>query len=175
MMDMDCNFNSVSCNNGMEYLGRKLYNDTIHANGIIIIILYEIKEGFVMIRSMMQAYVTRSDEAVALYQKAFDAVLISSYLNEDGTFYHSELDIQGEILAIAERNSEYAIVDEEMLTGNVMQFCLHYGEGNAEKVQKAYEILKTDAKILIPLAPCEYSSLMTDFIDKFGIRWCLFV
>ena len=85
------------------------------------------------------------------------------------------IDLQGEILAIAERNSEYAIVDEEMLTGNVMQFCLHYGEGNAEKVQKAYEILKTDAKILIPLAPCEYSSLMTDFIDKFGIRWCLFV
>lgn len=92
-----------------------------------------------------------------------------------GTFFHSELDIQGEILAVAERNSEYAIIGEETVTGNVMQFCLHYGEGNEEKVRKAYEVLKTDANILMPLAPCEYSSLMADFIDKYGIRWCLFV
>lgn len=128
-----------------------------------------------MKRSMMQAYVTRSDKAVALYQEAFDAALISSYPNSDGTFYHAELDIQGEILAVAERNSEYAIKNEEAITGNVMQFCLHYGEGNEEAVRKAYEILKTDAKILMPLAPCEFSSLMTDLIDKYGIRWCLFV
>jgi Uncharacterized protein conserved in bacteria len=128
-----------------------------------------------MKRLMMQAYVTRSDEAVALYQKAFDAILISSYPNEDGTFYHSELDIEGEIIAIAERNSENGIDDEATVTGNVMQFCLHYGEGNEEKVQKAYEVLKIGAKILVPLAPCEFSSLMTDFIDKYGIRWCLFV
>lgn len=127
-----------------------------------------------MIRSMMQAYVTRSDEAVALYQKAFDATLISSYLNNDGTYFHSELDIQGEILAVAERNSEYAI-NAETTTGNIMQFCLHYGEGNEDKVRKAYELLKTDAKILVPLAPCEFSPLMADFIDKYGIRWCLFI
>ncbi|WP_315110039.1 VOC family protein [Clostridium intestinale] len=125
-----------------------------------------------MKRSMMQAYVTRSDEAVALYQKAFDAALISSYLNEDGTFFHSELDIEGEILAVAERNSD---IGKETVTGNVMQFCLHYGEGNEDKVRKAYEVLKTDATILMPLAPCEFSPLMADFIDKYGIRWCLFV
>ncbi len=128
-----------------------------------------------MKRSMMQAYVTGSNEAVALYQKAFDAVLISSFQNEDGTFFHSELDIQGEILAVAERNSEYAIVGKETVTGNTMQFCLHYGEGNEEKVQQAYDILKKDAQILMPLAPCEFSPLMADFIDKYGVRWCLFV
>jgi PhnB protein len=124
---------------------------------------------------MMQAYVTRSNEAVALYQEAFDAVLICSYPNEDGTFLHAELDIEGEILAVSERNSEYAITDKETITGNTMQFCLHYGEGNEEKVQKAYDILKIDAKILMPLAPCDFSPLMTDFIDKFGIRWCIFI
>ena len=128
-----------------------------------------------MKRSMMQAYVTKSNEAVALYQKAFDAVLISSYLNDDGTFFHSELDIQGEILSVAERNSQYAIMGEETITGNVMQFCLHYGEGNDDKIRKANEILKDGANILMPLAPCEFSSLMADFIDKYGIRWCLFL
>ena len=124
---------------------------------------------------MMQAYVTKSDEAVALYQKAFNARLISSYPNEDGTFYHAELDIDGEILAVAERNSTYAIAGENDITGNIMQFCLHYGEGNEAKVKNAYEVLKIDAKILMPLAPTEYSLLMTDLIDKYGIRWCIFV
>ena len=128
-----------------------------------------------MKRSMMQAYVTRSDEAVALYQEAFDAALISSYPNEDGTFYHSELDIEGEILAVAERDFESSLIGEETITGNVMQFCLHYGEGKEAKVRKAYEVLKKDSKILMPLAPCEFSPLMTDLIDKYGIRWCLFV
>ena len=127
-----------------------------------------------MKRSMMQAYVTRSDEAVALYQEAFDAALLCSYPNEDGTFFHAELDIEGEILAVAEQNPEY-LMNGETVTGNAMQFCLHYGEGNEEKVQKAYEVLKMDAKILVPLAPCEFSSLMTDIIDKYGIRWCLFI
>jgi PhnB protein len=56
-----------------------------------------------------------------------------------------------------------------------MQFCLHYGEGNEEKVRKAYEVLKLDAEILLPLAPCGFSSLITGLVDKFGIRWCLFV
>lgn len=127
-----------------------------------------------MTRSMMQAYVTKSDEAVSLYQKAFGAALISSYPNADGTFFHAELDIQGKILAVAERNSDYAIADET-ITGNVMQFCMQYGEGNEDLLEKAYEVLKTDAIILMPLAPCEYSPLMADFIDKYGIRWCLFV
>jgi len=123
---------------------------------------------------MMQVYVTRSGEAVAFYQKAFDAALISSYLNSDGTFYHAELDIQGEILAVAERSSD-SVIDEGAVTGNVMQFCLHYGEGNEALVEKAYETLRINAKILVPLAPCDFSPLMADLIDQYGVRWCLFV
>ena len=128
-----------------------------------------------MKRSLMQAYVKRSDEAVPFYQKAFDAQLVSSYPNSDDTFFHAELDIQGQILAVAERDSEYAIKGDEIITGNIMQFCLEYGEGNEEMIKKAYEVLKIGAKILMPLAPCEYSALMADLIDKYGIRWCLFV
>lgn len=128
-----------------------------------------------MKRSMMQAYVVRSDEAVALYLKAFDAKLISSYPNSDGTYYHSEIDIQGEILAVSEQNMGSSAPTSATVTGNTMQFCLHYGEGNEEAVRKAYDVLKTDANIIVPLAPCDYSPLMADFIDKFGVRWCLFV
>ena len=127
-----------------------------------------------MRRSFMQIYVKGSDQAIAFYQAAFDATVVASYPNADGTFFHAELDIQGQILALAERNSEYAIGGETN-TGNTMQYCLEYGEGHEEKVKKAYNILKEDAKILMQLAPCEYSPFMADLIDKYGIRWCLFV
>ena len=127
-----------------------------------------------MQRSFMQIYVEGSDQAIVFYQTAFDATVVASYPNADGTFLHAELDIQGQILALTERKSEYAIGGATN-TGNTMQYCLEFGEGHEEDVKKAYDILKEDAHILIQLAPCEYSPLMADLIDKYGIRWCLFV
>jgi len=90
--------------------------------------------------------------------------------NED-TYYHSELDICGHTLAIAEANDD----TEKRITGNTMQFCFHYGEGNEDMVKQAYEILKEGSEILFPLGQCDFSTLMADFIDKYGVRWCLFV
>ena len=123
-----------------------------------------------MYRSMMQVYVKGSDRAVVLYRKAFDAGLAVSYPNADGTFMHAELDVYGQIMAVSE-----APDGEEGITGNTMQFCLHFGEGNEMQVRKAYETLKEGARIQYPPSPCEYSPLMFDLIDKYGVRWCIFV
>lgn len=123
-----------------------------------------------MYRSMMQIYVNGSNAALEFYQKAFDAELGSSYPNADGTFMHAELNVYGQILAISE-----ALKNEERITGTTMQFCLHFGEGKEELVQKAYNTLKDGAKIIYPLSPCDYSTLMVDLIDKYGVRWCIFV
>lgn len=123
-----------------------------------------------MHRSMMQIFVKESDKAVGLYQEAFDAKLVASYPNSDGTSMHAELNVYGQILAISE-----ALKDEERVTGTIMQFCLHFGDGKEELVQKAYAVLKDSAKIIYPLSPCTYSSLMADLIDKYGVRWCIFV
>ncbi len=49
-----------------------------------------------MQRSMMQIYVNESDNAVELYQKAFDAELVASYINSDGTYMHAELKVYGQ-------------------------------------------------------------------------------
>jgi Uncharacterized protein conserved in bacteria len=128
-----------------------------------------------MKRSMLQVYVKDSANALLFYQKAFDATVLCSYPDADGKLMHSELDIHGQVLAVSERTSENAVKSDETITGNIMQFCLHFGEGSEETVIKAYEILKVEAKVIYPLAPCEYSPLMTDLIDKYGVRWCLFV
>lgn len=124
-----------------------------------------------MKRSMMQVYVKGSQEAVELYLKAFNGTLGYNVKSPDGTFYHSEIDICGHILAVAEANDSM----DKGTTGNTMQFCFHYGEGNEEQVKQAYETLKEDSEILFPLGPCEFSPLCADFIDKYGVRWCLFI
>ena len=121
-----------------------------------------------MIRSMMQTYVKGSVEAVALYQKAFDAQLISEYKHEDGSYYHSELVVYGQVLAVSEWKG-----GEDSITGNTMQFCLHFQKDERACVEKAYEVLKEGAEILFPLGPCDFSSCMADLIDRFGVRWCI--
>ena len=117
---------------------------------------------------MMQVCVKGSDEAAWMYQKAFDAQMIASYKNDDGTYMHAELDVQGEIIALTEAT-------DQAIMGNTMQFCFHYGEGNESAIERAYEILKADGKILYPLGECSYSPLMMAVIDKFGVSWCLFI
>jgi len=124
-----------------------------------------------MKRAMMQIYAKGSPEAVDLYIKAFSATLGYHVKNADNTFYHSELDVQGQIIAVSEVNESI----EKSITGNIMQFCFHYGEGNEDMVRQAYEVLKEGGKIIFPLGPCDYSPLCADFIDKFGVRWCLFI
>ena len=121
-----------------------------------------------MLRSMMQIYIKGSVEAVEIYQKAFDAELVNETKNEDGSYLHAELDVFGQILAIAEAR-------DKRIFGNTMQFCFHFGEGKEEIVKKAYEILKDGAQIEFPLGPCFFSPSMFGLTDKFGVNWCLFV
>ncbi|MEL4860556.1 VOC family protein [Pseudoflavonifractor phocaeensis] len=122
-----------------------------------------------MKRSMFQVYVRGSNGAVPFYQKAFDAPLLDSYLNSDGTYYHSELDVYGQILAVSE-----AMPGTAAETGSVMQFCLHFEERDEALVRKIYDALKEGAQVHFPLGPCDYSPLMADLTDRFGVRWCLF-
>lgn len=124
-----------------------------------------------MKRSMMQIYVVGSGEAVQLYLRAFSGTLGFNVKSSEDSYYHAELDIDGHTLAVAEANDAM----DKRITGNTMQFCFHYGERNEDKVKQAFEILEEGSEILVPLGPCEFSPLMTDLIDKFGVRWCLFV
>lgn len=123
-----------------------------------------------MKRSMMQVYTKRSAEAVALYQKAFNATLGYNVQNEDGSYYHAELDVFGQVLSVAE-----GMDTGEPVTGNTMQFCLHFNPGEDAVLEKAYNTLKEGADVRIPLGPCEFADSMADLVDAFGVRWCLFL
>ena len=137
-----------------------------------------------MKRTMMQVYVTGAREAIARYEQAFDAKLMDLHNTPEGLVYHSELDIQGHVLAVADATDQPVSVarvrqqreaTDQPVTGNVMQFCLHFNEDQEDAVRKAYNVLQAGANILVPLGPCDFSPCMTDLIDAFGVRWCLFV
>ena len=121
-----------------------------------------------MKRSLMQVLVKGSVEALEFYKKAFNAEVISTYLNDDGTFMHAELNVYGQVLALSE-------IDNDVHVGNTMMFCFHFEPGDEDKIRIAYEVLKEDAIHCTPLGPCDYSSCQFMLLDKFGVNWCLFV
>ncbi len=121
-----------------------------------------------MLRSMMQVYVKDSAAAVACYEKAFDTQVKNAHLHDDGGYLHAELDVYGQILALSEQAAPNAV------SGNTMQFCLHFKTGDRAKIERAYDVLKEGATLEHPLGPTFYSDCMAALIDRFGVRWCLF-
>ena len=84
-----------------------------------------------MQRSMMQVFVKGSIEAVKLYKTAFDADVLCTYAAENGGYMHSELNAHGQIIAVSE-------IAEDVIVGNTMMFCFHFGPGGERNVRKAY-------------------------------------
>jgi len=138
-------------------------------------------------KTMVSTYVNGSDEAIELYQKAFDAELgyTMPSKEKDCKYYHAELNIYGINLAIAEAKyvldfydspSEKAVEifsQKERIAGNTMQICIYYDKGDANKIKRAYEILREGSVAIVGLGPALGSPCVVDFIDKFGIRWVL--
>jgi len=78
------------------------------------------------------------------------------------------LDIYGQIFSFSESEQK------EPITGNTMQFCLHFGTGNEELVQKIIGNLSEGGKIVFS-EPVDWSPLLADIVDQFGLRWLIFV
>ena len=123
-----------------------------------------------MLRSMMHVYIRDSGQAIKFYQKAFNAELLCSYPDNGEPLSHGELSIYGQVLALAE------LSDETAVTGNTMQLCFEFGEGKEAVVQEIYDVLRDEAKIIHhPLGPIDFSPLLADLVDKYGVHWCIFV
>ena len=109
-------------------------------------------------------------EAVGFYCKAFGATSKNCFKAYDGDdFYaHAEIVINNQtVLAI----SEQAYYNKEFVNGNNMDYWLTFDD--EQSLNKAYDILKENAEIHSPLAPCEWCKKMAALTDKYGISWLL--
>lgn len=124
-----------------------------------------------MRRLLLQIYTKNRQEAFDFYKDAFHGEIGYCDKADDGTIIHAELNICGQSIAVGELCYE----KEHTITGNTMQFCMQFEPGEEYIIERAYEKMKEDGKVLEPLGPCFFSSLMTDIIDKYGVHWCLFI
>ncbi len=128
-----------------------------------------------MFRSILQIYVKGSDEAFEFYKNAFDANIGFQDVDENGTVIHRELDVFGQAIAIGEAHDTTRAGGKNRLTGNTMQFCIQFGEGQEDRVRKAYETMLEGSEIITPFGELFFSPCGVELIDKYGVWWCLFV
>lgn len=124
-----------------------------------------------------QAYLQGSAEAIDFYQKAFGAELGYNVLNEDGTYMHAELYLDGQLLlALSESGSNVGF--ENMKKYSPSDYpTMNFGVSldNEEAVRKAYDSLIEGGNILLPLGSLSWSKCCANVVDKYGIFWYISV
>jgi uncharacterized glyoxalase superfamily protein PhnB len=141
--------------------------------------------GVITMKIGSQVYVKGSAEAVALYIKAFGAVLDYHVQNDDGSFYHAELFSDGEFfLAVSEAfvNTPEGLAQVGELLRAVsstsavwpaalptMQFGVDFKDESG--VLNAFEVLKPGATVTLPVGRLPWSDCCASLVDKFGVSW----
>ncbi|TGY86972.1 VOC family protein [Petralouisia muris] len=122
----------------------------------------------------------KCEEAIYLYQKAFDAEIncLLRYSDAKWEDFHREL---------SEEQKEY-IYHAELLIGNqrIMMadnldipfkpstaLSLTVTLETKEDVKRVFEIMQDGSEIIYPVHSTTYSSCSVSFIDKFGFRWVI--
>ncbi len=107
-------------------------------------------------------YVKNSAEAVDFYCKAFHLTLGYHVKNEDGSFYHSELN-KGE-------QGMLSVVEGKGDTDNIIQLGIEFD--TPEEVERVYKLFCEDgAKVDMPVRELPWTPCAASVIDKFGVWW----
>ena len=110
-------------------------------------------------------YVNNSIEAVKIYQDAFGLTLGYHVLNDDGTFFHSELDKDGKpMLSVVQSFAPAG-------TNNPVQLGVTFDD--KKELLHAFELLKKAGAVTMDLCELPWSPCAAEVVDKFGIRWYL--
>ena len=110
-------------------------------------------------------YVKGSREAAALYQEAFGAELGYHVLNEDGTFFHSELNVKGEPFC--------SVVEAKEPAAGYNPVELGYTFDTREALERAFDLRTEGGRVDLPLCELPWSPWASEVTDRFGVRWFL--
>lgn len=124
----------------------------------------------------------KCEEAINLYKKAFNAKtnIFIRYKDRDVRDYSEPLTKEREnhVLHAEIRIGEQRIMMSDSISADSSKSpntacTLTATFDSAEGVKNAYENLKENSVVIVPLHTTTYSSCHCSLIDKFGIRWSL--
>lgn len=102
--------------------------------------------------------------AIERYQLAFGLELGYHVLNDDGTYFHSELCKDGEpMLSVVEA--------ETHINENPVQLGVQFE--TREALDSAFNILKENGTVIMDRCELPWSPYAAEVMDQFGIRWYL--
>lgn len=111
-------------------------------------------------------YVKNSPKAIALYQSAFDLTLGYHVLNQNGTYFHSELLRHGEPFCCVVEAKSDTFSDRHPIELGV-EF------DTRDELEQAFTRLADGGRIDLDICELPWSPCAAIVIDQFGIRWFL--
>ncbi len=108
--------------------------------------------------------------ALHVYEKAFEAIVqkIIEDPGQSGLIIHAEIIIHDQLLMLNDTGG-----DLDGCKSGGYQLSVQFD--NEASLQKAYSVLKEGAHILFPLQATDYSDHVVRLIDRFDVRWGLWV
>ncbi|MDB5006529.1 MAG: hypothetical protein JWP45_922 [Mucilaginibacter sp.] len=103
---------------------------------------------------------------IEFYIKAFGAVELRRFSNDDGTIHVSEMEIDGALFHLHEETERYNL-SPGRLNGTTVTIGLFVDDVHAV-MENA---VKAGAKIIVPVQDYDYGFRQGEFIDPFGHRW----
>mgnify|MGYP000058614206 CR=1 FL=1 len=113
--------------------------------------------------------VRHADEAMAFYEKAFQAESRGQLCMPDGTVMHGEFQIGDSFIMYSEENPQMGAVGPETLGGTCVTLCLY-----VEDVDKTYaQAIASGATSVRPVEDQFWGDRAGTVQDPFGHRWTL--
>ena len=119
----------------------------------------------------------KSAEAIAFYQKVFNA-------DVNGVYYYRDAPPNSGV-PVSEETKDFVMHSELILHGTRINICdvseevssgmihLNVFFNSADEVCNVFDLLKEGGKIIEALSPQFYSPMCGTVIDRFGIQWGL--
>ncbi len=111
-------------------------------------------------------------EAIKLYKRAFHAGVLtlvpSPTIGEESEIIHAEILIHGQKLILTD-------FGEDAGSPGASRYELVVQFESIAQLEESYDVLVENSLTISPRQSTRYSSCVVRFVDRFGIRWALFV
>lgn len=120
-----------------------------------------------------QLYLNGScSEAIERYKEAFkaevDSILYDEEKKPEKFVIHAEMHIHEQRVMLSDWGG-----NKNLSPDSAIQLVITYT--SKDELKKTYSILKEGSQTIIDMGPTFYSTCLVDFVDKYGVRWCLMI